>query len=133
MGCLVVLMVRLQLDFSRRLRDQAVAPSSAQRYHAAYVIFKKYVKCFFGVDVGVVEVGKMDGYFEEFVEACFRKFEGRRYQLCVNALQGVLLVRGYRFKHVLPSSRWCLTAWKKQVPAQSAKPMPQHWVDVIAI
>ena len=66
-------------------------------------------------------VGRMDVYLEVFVEACFKKFEGRRYQLCVNAL------------HVLPSSRRCLTACKRQVPTQSALPIPQHWVDVVAM
>ena len=107
--------------------------TSSQRYRSAFELFCKFVKFRFSVDVMKVGVGRMDVYLEAFVEACFKKFEGRRYQLCVNALQGVLLVCGYKFKHVLPSSRRCLTAWKRQVPTQSALPIPQHWVDVVAM
>ena len=92
-------------------------------------MFKRYQKT-----VGdVVNTGELDIYFELFCDECFSVFKGRRRQMCVNALQGVLLVHGHQLKTLLPCSRRALSAWGKHVPTKSALPLPQHWVDVIAV
>ena len=116
--------VRPPVDLSRRLRDMAVVESSSKRYVSAFMLFEKFVRVKFGVDVKCLGVDRMDQFLEVFIESCYRKFKGGRYQLCVNAVQGIQAVCGYHFKHVLPTSRRCLRAWQKQVPAQSAQPMP---------
>lgn len=74
----------------------------------------------------------LDECFESFVDQCFQFFDGRRRQLCVNALQGVLLEHGYQLRDRFPRSRRALTAWTRVVPTKSALPLPQHWVDVFA-
>ena len=70
-----IVLISHQLDFSRPLRDQAVVASSSQRYRSAFVLFCKFVKFHYRVDVMKVGVGRMDVYLEAFVEACFKKFE----------------------------------------------------------
>ncbi len=104
----------------------AVVRASSKRYVSAFKLFRKFVWLKFVIDVKCLGVDRMDQYLEVFIESCYRKFNGGRYQLCVNAVQGIQAVCGYHFKHVLPTSRRCLRAWQKQVPAQSAQPMPQN-------
>ena len=74
----------------------------------------------------------MDYYFCDFVDFIWRKYKGKRRQLCVNAKHGILLELGFRFKHRFSQSDRCLIAWKRNQPVLSALPIPQRWLDVFA-
>lgn len=117
-----------------RLRSLAVQPQTAERYMSGYKVFEKFVLVRFSKAVtSVVTSDELDMCFELFCDECFHVFEGRRRQLCVNALQGVLLVHGHHLKTMFPCSRRALSAWSKQVPPRSALPLPQQWVDLLAV
>ena len=122
------------VESGQRLRSLAVQPKTVDRYMAGYRVFEKFMLKRYQKSVGdVISVGELDAYFELFCDECFSVFNGRRRQMCVNALQGVLLVHGHQLKTLLPCSRRALGAWSKHAPAQPGLPLPQHWVDVIAV
>ena len=124
----------LAVESGQRLRSLAVQPQTVERYMSGYRVFEKFVVKRYEKAVGdVITTGELDDYFEVFCDECFSVFKGRRRQMCVNALQGVLLVHGHQLKTLLPCSRRALSAWSKHVPSKSALPLPQHWVDVIAV
>ena len=117
----------------QRLRHLAVQPQTAARYRSAYLVFKRFVSVFFNMSVSEAASRLLlDECFEFFVDKCYQHFGGSRRQLCVNALQGVLLEHGHQLRNSFPCSRRALTAWTRTVPTRSALPLPQHWVDVFA-
>lgn len=122
------------VDSRLRLRSLAVQPKTVERYMSGYSIFEKFVIARYGKSITeVITTSELDFYFELFCDECFAVFKGRRRQMCVNALQGVLLVHGHQLKTMLPCSRRALSAWSKHVPSRSALPLPQDWVDIIAV
>ena len=122
------------VESGQRLRHLAVQPQTVARYMSGYAVFERFMfKRYQKTVDDVVNTGELDIYFELFCDECFSVFKGRRRQMCVNALQGVLLVHGHQLKTLLPCSRRALSAWGKHVPTKSALPLPQHWVDVIAV
>ena len=117
-----------------RLRNLAVQPQTAARYRSAYEVFVKFIRVRFSKTVDVIiREDSLDVCFEIFCDECYHVFEGRRRQLCVNALQGVLLVHGHQLKSLFPCSRRALSAWSKVVPTRAALPLPQEWVDLVAV
>ena len=117
-----------------RLRSLAVQPQTAARYQSAYDVFVKFIRVRFGTTVDrLIQEESLDVCFEMFCDACYNVFEGRRRQLCVNALQGVLWVHGHQLKSLFPCSRRALSAWNKVAPSRSALPLPQEWVDLVAV
>ena len=114
------------LDFSRPLREQAVSSSTAARYLDGFKVFQRFVRMYYQLDVSKVSPVVLDFLFDRFINAMWKCSKGRRRQLCVNALQGILQVLGFHLKPPFSNSQRSLKAWARRVPSTSASPMPQH-------
>ena len=69
----------------------AVLPATAVRYRDAFRLFVRFCVVHFSVDVRVTRLPStdLDTLFEFFINTGYRRFQGERRQLFVNALQGV--------------------------------------------
>ena len=118
----------------RALRLHAVKQSTAERYEKAFKYFVRYVRVKFGIgDVGTLSTFALDSCMEAFIEDCYRVFQGSRRQLCVNAMLGVRQVLGHQHRFTFVNSQRAVAGWKRLHPSVSAPPLPQNWVDVIAL
>ena len=118
----------------RALRLHAVKQSTADRYEKAFKYFDRYVKVKFGIrEVATLSTFALDACMEAFIEDCYRVFQGSRRQLCVNAMLGVRQVLGQHHRFTFVNSQRAVLGWKRLHPSVSAAPIPQNWVDVIAL
>ena len=119
-------------DFTRSLLSHAVLPTTASAYRRDFNVFLRYIWFYYRLSLDDLSSSNIDFYFSEFTSYMWRKHQGGRRQCCVNAKQGALLVLGYHLKPCFSQSDRCMVAWKRRQPVNSALPMPQRWLDVMA-
>jgi integrase len=116
-----------------RLRDGAVSVKTSQDYRLAFTLFKEFTERDGGVVVSAAtSFEEMDRLLESYIEQVYHYYEGHMQHRATRAPLGIYQELGFRFKHHLPDSYRCLTAWSRLHPTRSARPLPRGWADLMA-
>ena len=116
------------------LRGQAVLGQTQRVYREAFQLFSDFTFQKHGVRVSLsLSATEMDAYMEDYIDSLYVFYDGRMQHLATRALLGVFQELSFSYRGQLPNSSRCLRAWKRLHPAQSARPLPRSWVDLIAV